>query len=140
MSEYSKGDESNMDKLKNNRSLENDIEDLISSTYDDENDLYGEANAMQEQLSKLHLDSKKQQYVEENIKPLVSLLVGLSSTSFNLSNSAAVLTSNPIVSRKKSKLKDTIRLVYNINDECEDIYKIVKKRINYLLDDAKSEE
>lgn len=92
-------------------------------------------NSIKEELCKLPLDPCELQYFNNSVSPLLQTIDSLSRVSFDLSTSVAILTTSPIVPRKKSKLKDTIHLLYNINEECEDIYKVLKKRVNVLIGD-----
>ena len=56
----------------------------------------------------------------------------IATTSFELATSVSILTTSPIVPRKKGELKDTIHTIYSMNDEVEDIYKVLKKRLKKL--------
>jgi len=90
-------------------------------------------NAIKDELCKLPLDICENEYVTNNIFPLLTVLNQLSAVSSNLSSSFNDLTLSSVVHPKKSEIEDTIHLVYNINEECEDIYDIVKRRINLVL-------
>lgn len=92
-----------------------------------------ELNVIKDELCKLPLDFCELQYFNFNVFPFLQSLEQLSRTSFNLSAAVNMLSSSPVVPRKKSKVKDTIDLIYNINEQCEDIYDVVKYRIDELL-------
>lgn len=93
-------------------------------------------NAIKEELCKLPLNTCEKEYILNNVSPLLTVLVQLSATSLNLSSSTAVLTNSPIVHPKRSELEDTIHMIYNINEKCDDVYKILKKRLKAILDDC----
>lgn len=90
-------------------------------------------NTIKDELCKLPLDPCENEYIINSVLPLTNILYMISTASVNLSNSANILTNSPIVHAKKSEIKDTIDLIYNINEECEDLFKIIKKRLNVLL-------
>ena len=91
-------------------------------------------NNIKSQLARLDLDPRQLAYYENSIAPLLTILHDISTASYNLSSSSSILATSPIVCAKHSKLKDTIHLVYDINEECEDVYKALKKRIDLLID------
>lgn len=91
-------------------------------------------NNIKSELAKLDLDPRQLAYYENAIAPLLTTLLNLSTVSYDLASSTNTLASSPVVCAKHSKLKDTIRLVYDINDQCEDLYKCLKKRVDLLLD------
>lgn len=91
-------------------------------------------NNIKLQLARLDLDPRQLAYYENSIVPLLTTLRELSVTSVNLATSAYYLSTSIIVSAKNSKIKDTIHLVYDMNEDCEDVYKSLKKKIDILLD------
>lgn len=91
-------------------------------------------NNIKSQLARLDLDPRQLAYYENAIAPLLTTLLSLSTISYDLASSTNTLASSPIVCAKHSKLKDTIHLVYDINEDCEDIYKCLRKRIDLLID------
>lgn len=91
-------------------------------------------NNIKLQLAKLDLDPSQVAYYENSIVPLLETLRSLSTTSVNLATSASYLSTSIVVSAKNSKIKDTIHLTYDINEDCEDVYKALKKKIDILLD------
>lgn len=105
-----------------------------TSTIDKTSTTLQNINNIKSQLARLDLDPRQLAYYENAIAPLLTTLLSLSTISYDLSASTNVLAGSPIVCAKHSKLKDTIRLVYDINDQCEDLYKCLKKRVDLLLD------
>ena len=91
-------------------------------------------NTIKEELCKLPLNPCELDYINNNIAPLLNVLYQLSTTSYNLSNSASVLSISSIVHPKRHELKETIRLTYKINESCEDVYQELKKRLKIILD------
>jgi len=91
-------------------------------------------NSIKADLCRLPLDFCEREYIANCINPLVTAMEFLSRTGFDLSTSASILTSSPIVPRKKGKLKDTIHIVYSINEECGELYEVLKKRFKKLTE------
>jgi hypothetical protein len=87
-------------------------------------------NDLKTQLCLLPLNPYEQEYININITPLLTVASDISNISVNLANSVDVLTTSPIVPRKKTKLKDSINEIYNMNEETIRLYKIIKKRLN----------
>lgn len=117
-----------------NKDFETLQKDLpISSTISKTTNTLREINAIKSELCKLPLDPCENEFIDTNVTPLLTVLTQLASASVSLSTSVYYLTISPIVHAKHSEIKDTLHLVYNINDECEDVYHIVKKRINTIL-------
>lgn len=85
---------------------------------------------------KLPLNPCESQYITNNINPLLNILYLLSQTSSGLSTSAKFLASSSVVHPKNSDIKDTIHLIYKINEECDDVYDVLKKRLEILLDNC----
>lgn len=90
-------------------------------------------NTINREICKLPLNPCEREFIENSIAPLTRILGILSSVSFRLSNTINTLSNNQIVNRKKSKIADTINLIYSLNDKCEDVYKALKIRIKLLL-------
>ena len=90
-------------------------------------------NSIKDELCKLPLDPCESEYILNSVFPLTNTLYLLSTTAVNLSNTANILTISPIVHPKKSELKDMIDLVYDIDEECKDLFKVIKKRLKVLL-------
>lgn len=74
----------------------------------------------------------QKEFITDNITPLLATIELLSRTGLNLSTSVSVLTNSTIVPRKKGKIKDTIHTIYSINEECEDLYKVLKEWLKLL--------
>ena len=105
----------------------------ISPTISQTADMLKNINVIKDELCKLPLDTCELEYVTTNVLPLLTILYELSTTSDNLATAANLLSISPIVHPKRHELKDTLHLVYKINDECEDVYDVLKKRINLVL-------
>lgn len=105
----------------------------INPTINQTADTLRNINVIKDELCKLPLDPCEMDFITTNINPLLNILYQLSTTSYNLASSTNLLSISPIVHAKKSELKDTIHLTYKINDECEDIYDVLKRRINFIL-------
>ncbi|MDP4178590.1 MAG: hypothetical protein Q8900_09655 [Bacillota bacterium] len=90
-------------------------------------------NSLKSGLCELPLDPCEQKFISNNITPLLSTLETLARTSYDLSYSVNILTNSPIVKPKRHELKDTIHTIYDINDQCEDIYEVIEKRINIAI-------
>lgn len=117
-----------------NKDLKNIQTDLsVNPTISKTANTISAINAIKDELCKLPLDTCESQFINTNITPLLTVLTQLAAVSISLSTSTYYLTLSPIKHAKKSDIKDTIDLVYNINDECEDVYHVVKKRINTVL-------
>lgn len=111
-------------------------EDSIHKSIDKLADTLKDINSIKDELCKLPLNTCEAQYIANNINPLVNVLYLLSQTSSGLSTSVNTLTTSSIVHPKNSDIKDTIHLIYKINDECADIYDVLKKRLEILLDNC----
>lgn len=105
----------------------------ISENVTEASTLLQNINNIKEQLARLNLDPTQRLYFDNCVNPLLTTLYELTASSATLSSAVSILTTSPIVHPKSSQLKDTIHLIYNMNEQCEDIYKILKKRIDTLL-------
>lgn len=141
-----------MDKDFNKKSEENNKESISSKKLDsiiDENedmqisssDTINEAsttlrniNVIREELCKLSLNPCEREYFNNCILPLISILTSITTASLNLASSANYLNNSNILFRKKSDIKDTLHLAYDMNRKSEDVYEALKKRIDKLLD------
>lgn len=90
-------------------------------------------NSIKSDLCRLPMDFCEKEYIADYITPLLTTLDFLSTTGLNLSTSVNILTNSPIVPRKKGKLKDTIHTIYSMNEKCEEIYEILKKRLDPII-------
>lgn len=120
---------------------ESDIENIESSNsinkcIDKTENTLKDINSIKDELCKLPLNPCESQYINNSINPLLNILYLLAQTSSGLSNSARFLTTSSIVHPKNSDIKDTIHLIYKINDECNDIYDVLKKRLEILSDNC----
>lgn len=95
-------------------------------------------NSVKTELCRLPLDFCEREYIANCVTPLVTAMEFLSRTGFDLATSVNILTTSPIVPRKKGKLKDTIHTIYSINEEVEDVYKVLKKRFKKITRDGGS--
>ncbi|WP_315118103.1 hypothetical protein [uncultured Clostridium sp.] len=115
---------------------ENPCADLsINTTISQTADTLKNINSIKDELCKLPLDPCESEYIANSVFPLANILYLVSTASLNLSTSVNVLTTSSIVHPKKSDIKDTIGLIYDINEECEDLFKVIKKRLKILLND-----
>ncbi|AKA69731.1 hypothetical protein [Clostridium scatologenes] len=120
---------------------ESDIENIespnsINKCIDKTENTLKDINSIKDELCKLPLNPCESQYINNSINPLLNILYLLAQTSSGLSNSARFLTTSSIVHPKNSDIKDTTHLIYKINDECDDIYDVLKKRLEILLDNC----
>lgn len=120
---------------------ESDIENIespnsINKCIDKTENTLKDINSIKDELCKLPLNPCESQYINNSINPLLNILYLLAQTSSGLSNSARFLTTSSIVHPKNSDIKDTTHLIYKINDECDDIYDVLKKRLEVLLDNC----
>lgn len=117
----------------NNAELPYDENSPISPTIGQTAEILKNINVIKDELCKLPLYTCELDYVNNNVVPLLSIIYQLSTTSQNLASAASLLSLSSIVHPKRHELKDTIHLVYKINEECEDVYDVLKKRINLIL-------
>ncbi|EPY2283920.1 hypothetical protein ACXAT6_001086 [Clostridium sporogenes] len=86
-------------------------------------------NALRDELIRLNLNPEGLIYFNNEVYPLTNL----STTSLNLSTSANVLSTAIYLKPKDSKIKDTLKLIYEITEQCEDIYDSLKYKIDTLI-------
>lgn len=91
-------------------------------------------NNIREQLARLNIDPSQRVYYENCVVPLLTTLYELTASSSTLATAVNFLAVSPVVHPKTSQLRDTTHLVYHINEKCEDVYKVLKKRIDIMLD------
>lgn len=91
-------------------------------------------NTLREELIKLELDPEGRLYFNNDVSPMLTVLYELATASVDLATSANILSSLYVTKPKESKLKDTVKLVYDINEQCEDVYQILEKKIDVLID------
>jgi hypothetical protein len=107
----------------------------ISTTITQTADLLRNINSIKDELCKLPLDTCESEYINNDVNPLLNVLNQLANISANLAVSVNYLTISPVVHPKKSELKDTIHLIYDINEECEDVFDVLQHRIKRVLKD-----
>lgn len=93
-------------------------------------------NSIKTELCRLPLNFCEREYIANYVNPIVIVLFFLSLISYELAVSVYILSFSPIVPPKKSKLKNTINLIYKINEECEELYEVLKKRLKALIRDG----
>jgi len=118
------------DRIDKNQEFEVPISDTITETSANLRNI----NIIREELCKLSLNPCEREYFNNCILPLLTTLTGITSASSNLASSASDLSNSNILFRKKSNIKDTLDLVYDINKKSEDVYKALVKRIDKMLD------
>lgn len=122
--------------IKGQASLESDLTNDVTAAINNTEAMLTAINSIKTELCRLSLNLCEREYVENCVNPILITLFFLSFTSYELSGSVSILSSSPIVPPKKSKLKNTIRLIYNINEECEDLFKVLKRRLKPLIQDG----
>ncbi|MDU5013950.1 MAG: hypothetical protein E6257_17685 [Clostridium botulinum] len=90
-------------------------------------------NALRDELIRLNLNPEGLIYFNNEVYPLLYTITNLSTTSLNLSTSANVLSTAIYLKPKDSKIKDTLKLIYEITEQCEDIYDSLKYKIDTLI-------
>lgn len=90
-------------------------------------------NSIKDELVKIPLNPLQLEYYNNSVVPLLTTLYNLSTTSLNLATSSNLLATNIVVHPKTSKISDTVHLVYKINEDCEDIYKVLRRRVAALI-------
>lgn len=117
----------------NSTSTTGNVDSSVNSAISQSSDTLRNINIIKDELCKLPLDPCENEFIANNITPLLSVLTQLAAVSVSLSTSTYYLTLSPIEHAKRCDIKDTLHLVYNINDQCEDVYHVVKQRINDVL-------
>lgn len=128
----------NSEKLNDMLTQDNIVQDMcsnlsINSTISQTADTLKNINSIKDELCKMPLDTCENQYINNSVFPLTNTLYLISTASLNLSNSVNILTTSSIVHPKKSELKDTIDLIYDMNEECADLFKVIKKRLKIII-------
>ncbi|MGO5074167.1 hypothetical protein ACTQ4K_09510 [Clostridium sporogenes] len=90
-------------------------------------------NTLRDELIRLNLNPEGLIYFNNEVYPLLYTLTNLSTTSLNLSTSANVLSTAIYLKPKDSKIKDTLKLIYEMTEQCEDIYDSLKYKIDTLI-------
>jgi hypothetical protein len=107
----------------------------ISTTITQTADLLKNINVIKDELCKLPLDLCEMEFINNRVNPLMNIINQLSNATANLAVSVTYLQTSSLVRPKRSELKDTIHLMYDLNEECEDVFKVLKHRINRVLKD-----
>lgn len=143
-------DDSKMDTSKILRDVKNtkDIQKTVSSDNNNENvsnnttvseslgktnDILLDINSIRTEICKLTLNPCQREYLNNSVLPLLTVLDFLSRSANNLASSVNYLSGSCITFRKESNLKDTLHTVYEINKQCDDVYKELKRRVDKLL-------
>ena len=90
-------------------------------------------NTIKSELCKIPNYSCENEYIMNQILPLLGLADLLSRVGLSLASSSGILTNSPIVPRKRSKLKHSLHAVYSINQLAVEVYYTVKPRIKCLI-------
>ncbi|MBZ9685907.1 hypothetical protein G9F72_006065 [Clostridium estertheticum] len=121
--------------IKGQTSPKSDLNMEVTAAINNTDALLTAINSIKTELCRLPLNFCEREYIENCVNPILIALFFLSFTSYELAFTVSILSSSPIVPPKKSKLKKTIRIIYNINEECEELYKLLKKRLEPLIQD-----
>jgi len=89
-------------------------------------------NDVKNELSELPLDPREKDYIEFSVAPITDLIYKLSTAALNLSLSSDYLSKNYVKKPKKGKIKKNIDTIYEINETCNELFKIIKKRIDHI--------
>lgn len=131
--DYEAENSDNKENIAVNDSKSDDYEKNLHEYIEKTSETLKNINSIKDEICKLPLNVCENEYITNSIYPLTNILYLLSTSSYNLINAVNLLNTTPIVKPKKSKLKDTIHLVYDIDEECEDIFEVVKRRLNKIL-------
>ncbi|MFA6940894.1 MAG: hypothetical protein WCQ54_07935 [Clostridiaceae bacterium] len=89
-------------------------------------------NAVKKDLSELPSDPREKSYIDSSISPIADLLYKLSSAASSLAESANYLSQSFITKPKKRKIRKTNDTIYEINEACNELFKIIKERIDLI--------
>lgn len=92
-------------------------------------------NIIRQELVKLDLNLSQKVYYETEIIPLLTTLEFLAFSSESLASGVDSLFNTNI--SKNSKLKNTVDLIYDINDSCEDVYRALRSKLKVLINIGK---
>lgn len=90
-------------------------------------------NEFKTELCRLPLNPCQAEFIANNITPLVSTISQLTFTAFNLAFSVPFLIRAPYVKPDTSDIKDSIDLIYDLNEDALDIYPLLKRELKLLL-------
>lgn len=105
----------------------------ISPTINKTTETLAAINAAKTEFCKLPLDPCEAQFIANNITPLLTIISQLTIAANELSGTVNFLASAPYVKPDISELKDSIDLMYDLNEDANDIYDILKKRLRILV-------
>lgn len=108
------------------------IDSIISQTADTLRNI----NAIKDELCRLPLDTCESEYITNSILPMLTILNQFSNITYCLANSISMMNISPLVHSDRSELKEGINLCYKILDQSEDLYDVLKKRVNLVLKKA----
>ncbi|WP_097027183.1 hypothetical protein [Clostridium peptidivorans] len=114
-------------------SLKSDLIIDVTAAINNADAMLTAINSIKTELCRLPLNFCEREYIENCVNPILITLLFLSLISYELASSVSILTFSSIVPPKKSKLKSTIHLIYNINEEFEDLFKVLKRRLKPLI-------
>lgn len=89
-------------------------------------------NIIREEFTKLKLDPDKKTFFEYNIEPLLRIFDSLSLSSQNYG--LAISNINVVNLSESSEIKQILQLLYDITDKSEDVFKVLEKEIDIILD------
>jgi hypothetical protein len=113
--------------------LESDLTNDVTAALNNAAAMLTAVNSIKTELCRLPLNLCEREYIENCVNPILITLFFLSFMSYELSGSVSILSFSPIVPPKKSELKSTIRLIYDINEEFDDLFKVLKRRLKPLI-------
>ncbi len=113
--------------------LESDLTNDVTAALNNADAMLTAVNSIKTELCRLPLNLCEREYIENCVNPILITLFFLSFMSYELSGSVSILSSSPIVPPKKSELKSTIHLIYDINEEFDDLFKVLKRRLKPLI-------
>lgn len=116
---------------KTDESDENTL-DCLNDTLASIREKFVDINIIREELTKLKLDPDKKTFFEYNIEPLLKIFDSLSLASQNYG--IAISSINVVNLSKSSEIKQILQLLYDITDKSEDVFKVLEKEIDIILD------
>lgn len=106
--------------------------DCMNDTLASIREKFVDINIIREELTKLKLDPAKKTFFEYNIEPLLKIFDSLSLASQNYG--LAISSINVVNLSKSSEIKQILQLLYDITDKSEDVFKVLEKEIDIILD------
>lgn len=129
----SRGKKNNKENKKKIQKISDNIDNIIDEDLFDLEKLaiIPELLATKESLIALKYNLDERIYYDREVFPLLNTLQSLSFSTSNLANAAIRVAETNL--GRKSKIKDTLDLVYDLVDECDDVYRCLIVKINCLL-------